>query len=183
MKQSLLFFFILCLNFSCLSQIEKEPFLFDESKKVSYKANAAFQYGGESKITILPKFSLVRIHQAKIIKPYYGAAIGLHPNLISAAFTFAGIGGIEVKQFSIESSISHFRTTRISDGLDGFKGPYAQNAFNLKIGYTIKRFTLKLGRSFLISEHFPEGDERIGILDIGKINGQTFGIELQWRIN
>ena len=172
---------VVCFSANTLSA--QGMFHFNDSSTVTYKASMVFQYGGESKLTILPKVNLVRIHKSNIVQPYYGIELGFHPLFISAAFTLAGVAGVEINSFHLEASISHFRTTKMNDGDDGYKGPFAQNAINLKLGYSVKRVTLKVGTSFLISESIPQGDERIPLLDIAMINGQIFGIELQFRMN
>lgn len=155
----------------------------NDTSKVAYKANLVFQFGGESKLTLLPKINLLRVHQRHLIKPYYGLELGVHPLFVAGAFTFSGILGFEVGQFNLESSFSHFRTTKIRDGYGNLNGPYYQNLLNLKLGYSIRRFTIKLGTSFIINDTAPTGDDRLPLLDIGKINQQIFGLELQYRIN
>ena len=94
----------------------------------------------------------------------------------------SGILGIEKNVYSLETSLSHFMTTKISDGEGGFNGPYSQDLINLKIGFQIKKVRLKVGTSFLLNENIPQGQDRIPLLDIGKINGTIFGIEVQFKI-
>ena len=153
-----------------------------DSSKVIYKANLIFQYGGESKVTIMPKVNLLRVHKLNLINPYYGVEFGIHPLMIAGAFTFSGVCGVEKSIFNLETSISHFRTTKISDGEDSFIGPFSQNSLNLKLGIQIKKVGVKIGTSFLINENIPQGQERISLLDIGKINGNIYGIELLIKI-
>lgn len=154
----------------------------NDSLKVNYIANFVFQYGGESKLTLLPKINLLRIQHLKLINPYYGIEFGIHPLLVGGAFSFSGIFGIKKSIFNLETSISHFRTTKIRIGKDSINGPFSQNLLNLKFGIQIKKITLKVGTSFLLNEHIPQGQERIPLLDIGKINGTIYGIELQFKI-
>lgn len=175
---------ILILGFIDSSNtLKAQKFSFNDTSKVSFKANLVFQYGGESKLTIFPKLNMVRIHQSKILKPYYGLELGFHPLFVAGAFTFAGVTGVELNSFNLESSLCHFRTTKVNDGNGEYSGPFIQNSFNLKLGYSIKKFTLKVGMSFLIDKSIPEGDERIPLIDFGKINNHIFGLELQFRIN
>lgn len=148
-----------------------------DSTKVSYKVNLIFQYGGESKLTILPKVNLLRVHKLNLFNPYYGVELGIHPYLIGGAFTFSGLCGIEKNIFNIESSFSHFRTIKIKNGENSFIGPFSQNSLNLKFGIRIKKIGIKIGTSFLVNENIPQGQEKISVLDIGKINNNTYGIE------
>jgi hypothetical protein len=153
-----------------------------DSLKVIYEANFVFQYGGESKLTILPKVNLLRKHKLNLFNPYYGIELGVIPLFVGGAFSFSGICGFEKSIFNLETSVSHFRTTKISDGEDGYKGPFSQNLLNLKFGVQIRKVKLKIGTSFLLNENIPQGQERISLLDIGKINGIIYGIELQFKI-
>ncbi len=155
-----------------------------DSAKIIYEANFVFQYGGESKLALfLPKVNLLRKHRFDFISPYYGIELGLHAGLVSAYGSFSGIVGLEKDIFSFETSASHFWTTKISDGNNGFNGPFNQNLVNLKLGFQIKKVKLKVGTSFLINEHIPLGQTRIPLLDIGKINKMMYGIELQFNID
>jgi hypothetical protein len=155
----------------------------NDSLKVKYEANFVFQYGGESKLAlILPKINLLRKHQTNSINPYYGIEFGLHTGFVGGYGSLSGIFGIEKNIYSIETSASHFRTTKISDGEGGYSGPYSQNLINLKLGIQIKKVRLKVGTSFLLNENIPQGQERIDLLDLGKINGTIYGIELQLKI-
>jgi len=153
-----------------------------DSLKVIYEANFVFQYGGESKLTLLPKVNLLRKHKLSLFNPYYGIELGVHPLFVAGAFSFSGVFGIEKSIFNIETSVSHFRTTKIRNGQNGFSGPFSQNLFNLKFGIQIKKVKLKIGTSFLLNENIPQGQKRISLLDIGKINGILCGIELQFKI-
>ena len=176
--------FILSLIHSIYSQQDSSsPILEDQKEeKISnahYEMNFAFQFGGEAKLTILPKFNILRKHKLPFLSPYYGLEAGIHPLMIAGAFSFSGIVGIEQKRFNLESSISHFRTTKISDGDEGFNGPYGQNLFNIKIGFRIGKVRLKLGRSFILREFIPTGQTRIPLLNLGEINGNIYGAEVQ----
>ncbi len=153
-----------------------------DSIKVTYKTNLIFQYGGESKITLLPKVNFLRVHQLKSINPYYGVEFGLHPLMIAVAYTFSAVCGIEKDIFNIETSFCHYRTSKINNGKDNFIGPFSQNSLNLKLGIQIKKIGIKIGTSFLINENIPNEQKRIPLLDIGKINGNIYGIELLFRI-
>lgn len=153
-----------------------------DSDNVVYAVNLVFQYGGESKLTLLPKVNLLRKHQLNLVSPYYGIELGVHPLFIAGAFTFSGVCGVEKGIFNLETSLSHYRTTRVKDGQDGYNGPYSQNLLNVKVGVQIMKVKLKLGTSFLLDEKIPRGQERVSLLDIGKINGTIYGIELQIRV-
>jgi len=146
---------------------------------VVYSANFVLQYGGESKLTLLPKVNLLRKHTLNLFNPYYGIEFGVLPLFTDAAYSFSGICGIEKGIFNLETSLSHFRTTKMRDGQNGLKGPFSQNLFNVKFGVQILKVKLKVGTSFLLNENIPTGQERIPLLDIGKINGTIYGIELQ----
>ena len=155
----------------------------NDSLKVKFEANFVFQYGGESKLALfLPKINLLRKHQTNYINPYYGIELGLHAGFVGGYGSLSGIVGIEKDIYSIETSASHFRTTKISDGEGGYNGPYSQNLINLKFGIQIKKVRLKVGTSFLLNENVPLEQERIPLLDFGKINGIIYGIELQFKI-
>ncbi len=113
-----------------------------------------------------------------LFKPYYGIELGFHPLFAGDAFTFSGLCGIEKGFLSLETSLSHFIAIEISDHNE----PYRQNLLNLKLGFQISKIRLKVGTSFLLNEHIPQGQARIGLLDIGKINGTIYGIEIQFKI-
>lgn len=117
-----------------------------------------------------------------LFNPYYGIELGIHPLFAGGAFTFNGFCGIEKDFLSLESSLSHFRTTKISNGDKGYNGPYRQNLLNLKLGFQINKIRLKVGTSFLLKENIPQGQERIDLLDFGKINDTVYGIEIQFKI-
>lgn len=161
------------------SQIEGDN---QDSSRVVYEANFVFQYGGESKLTLLPKVNLLRKHNLKLFNPYYGFEFGVHPLLIAGSFSVSGICGLEKSFIILETSVSHYRTNKISDGEDGYMGPFSQNLLNTKLGIRIKGVKLKIGTSFLLNENIPQGQERIPLLDVGKINGNIYGIELQFKI-
>lgn len=154
-----------------------------DSKRVIYEANFVFQYGGESKLALfLPKANLLRKHQIDLFTPYYGIELGLHAGFVGGYGSLSGIVGIEKNVFSLESSISHFRTTKINDGYNGYNGPFSQNLLNLKLGFKISKVKLKVGTSFLLNENIPQGQEKIDLLDLGKINKTIYGIEIQFKI-
>lgn len=154
-----------------------------DSKKIIYEANFVFQYGGESKLALfLPKVNLLRKHHYDFVNPYYGIELGLHAGFVGGYGSLSGIVGIEKNIFSLETSVSHFRTTRISDGDDGYNGPFSQNLLNLKLGFQISNVRLKVGTSFLLNENIPQGKERIDLIDLGKINETIYGIEIQFNI-
>lgn len=154
----------------------------NDTAKVVYTANFVFQYGGESKLTILPKVNFLRKHRGYAFKPCYGLELGFHPLLVFSAYTFSAIGGVERGFLSLESSFSHFRTTKIPVDNDSFNGLFSQNAINLKLGFQVYNARLKLGTSFVLNENIPAGQERIEFLDIGLVNGTIFGVELQFKI-
>ncbi len=151
------------------------------SSKISYEANFAFQFGGESKLALfLPKVNAFRKHQFRFASLYYGAALGLHVLHNAGYGSVSSIVGVERKYLSLETSFSHFRTTKINDGNNGFRGPYVQNLLNSKLGIRIKNVKLKIGISYLISENISKGKERIPLIDLGKLNSNFFyGLELQ----
>lgn len=107
-------YIILLTVYSASGQIDLDDFYFDKAKEISYKTNLVFQYGGESKLTILPKFNFYRIHQQKLLEPYYGIEIGVPPLFVAGAFTFSALTGCEIKNFQLETSLSHFRTTDLN---------------------------------------------------------------------
>ena len=133
-------------------------------------------------LAINQKINLIRKHSTNFINPYYGLELGLHAGFVGGYGSVSGILGIEKNVYSLETSLSHFMTTKISDGEGGFNGPYSQDLINLKIGFQIKKVRLKVGTSFLLNENIPQGQDRIPLLDIGKINGTIFGIEVQFKI-
>ncbi len=164
------------------SQVETDSIKTKDLNTIKYEVNFVFQYGGESKLTILPKVNFYRKHNFSNIKPYYGAELGIHPLFITGAFTFSGILGVEKGLFNLETSYSYFRTTKVKDDEYGYTGPFAQNLLNLKFGFQLKTIRIKVGTSFLINEHIPTDQERISLLDIGKINNTIYGLELQFKI-
>ncbi len=152
-----------------------------ESSKITYEVNFVFQYGGESKLTLLPKINLLRKHKLTLISPFYGLELGIHPLFVAGAYSFSGICGIEKGRLNLETSVSHFRTTKIRDEKDGYNGPFSQNLLNVKLGYKISKVRIKVGRSFLLNEIIPQGQKRIGLIDLGKINDAIYGIEIQFK--
>ncbi|MGV3538854.1 MAG: hypothetical protein ACO1OQ_03535 [Rufibacter sp.] len=59
----LLLHLLLLFSFTSTSaQLNKGAFVFNDTSKVAFKANSAFQLGGKSKLTLLPKLNLIRIH-------------------------------------------------------------------------------------------------------------------------
>lgn len=182
MKQTLTYIILLTV-YSASGQISLADFYFDKTNEVSYKSHLVFQYGGESKLTILPKFNFYRIHQQRLLKPYYGIEIGVHPLFVAGAFTFSALTGCEIKNFQLETSLTHFRTTSIAGADGGQKGPYMQNLFNFKIGYIINRISIKIGTSFTINENISKGEERLPLFDLGMINNHIYGVEFQYRMN
>lgn len=183
MQRTIFYIILLLTSFPCAAQIGFDDFDYNDSNAISYKVHLVMQYGGESKLTMLPKFNFIRIHQKNLLKPYYGAELGVHPLFVGGAFTFSAITGAELKPFQLEPSFSHFRTTRISDLNGGDKSPYYQNLMNVKLSYTFKRFTLKLGTSLVLSEFLPTGEDPLPLFELGVINNQLYGLELQYRIN
>ena len=114
--------------------------------------------------------------------PYYGNKLGLHAGFVGGYGSISGVVGVEKNIFSLETSASHFRTTKISDGNSDYNGPFSQNLLNLKLGFRIAKVKLKVGTSFLLHENIPQGQDRINLLDLGKINETIYGIELQFKI-
>lgn len=145
--------------------------------------NFVFQFGGESKITLLPKFNFVRVHKLNSLSPYYGSEAGFHPLFIASAYTLSGIIGIEKGVVSLETSTSYFRTTKIHNEEKGYNGYFSQTMLNFKLGFNIKKSKIKIGISSLLNEDISSNQTRIPLLDIGKLNGTTYGIEFQSRIN
>lgn len=170
-------------NYKCSKTDSTQIFISEKSKdikKVIYEGNFVFQYGGESKLALfLPKVNLLRKHQFCFITPYYGIELGLHAGLVGGYGSLSGIVGIEKNIICIETSVSHFRTTKISDGVNSYIGPFSQNLLNLKFGFRISKVRLKVGTSFLLNENLLQGQERIGLIDLGKINGTIYSIEIQ----
>ena len=184
---TLLLFLAFGLWHACLAQVTSRRFPILKINKVeyntiSYRANAVLQYGGESKLTLMPKLNFLRVHELEGFSPYYGLEAGILPMFTFGAFSFSAIGGFEKGMFSIETSLSHFRTTRISDNMGGHKGPFSQNLLNLKLGVQLWEVRLKFGVSFLLKENIPNGDEPIPLLKIGEINDIIFGIEIQFQL-
>ncbi|HYF02363.1 MAG TPA: hypothetical protein VEC36_03230 [Patescibacteria group bacterium] len=143
---------------------------------VVYDVNMVLQFGGESKFAFwLPKFNVMRKHQLQFATPYYGAEIGPHMtfSFIPWYGSISAIAGIEKSFFSTETSLSHFVIINA----------HSQTLWNLKVGFGIEQGRIKIGRSFLLQESGPTGEERNSLLDAGKINGQIWGIELQFRLN
>jgi hypothetical protein len=158
---------------------KEKPEIID-SVRVTYEVNLVFQYGGESKLALfLPKINVLRKHIAGFINPYYGLELGLHAGFVAEYGSLSAIVGVEKNIFNLETSVSHFRTTKIRDVNGGFNGPFSQNLLNLKFGVRIKNLRIKVGTSILLNESVPQGQERIPLLDIGKINNNIWGIELQ----
>jgi len=152
----------------------------EDTSKVTYEINCMVSWGGDSKLALIfPKVNILRKHNLKVANIYYGGGLGLHLALISGYGSISGITGIEKSIFNLESSISHFRTTKIPDGNGGLRGSFSQNLVSLKFGLKIKRVRLNLVRSFILSEKIPLGQDRIPLLDIGNINNKIWGIEIQ----
>lgn len=131
-------------------------------------------------------FSVCVVHHSRqfdVFKPYYGIELGIQPLLVAVCDSVSGIVGIEKNFISFETSFSHFRVPRIYYDENDVKGPFSQNLLNLKLGFQIcNKLRIKVGTSFLLNEKIPQGQERIPLLDMGKINGTIYGIEIQLRI-
>jgi len=149
--------------------------------EVGYDINIVLQYGGESKIAfIFPKINFLRKHHFKALQPYYGLEVGPHLHLLGPYGSFSAIVGLEKSIFTFETSLSRFLYGAIPDVDNGFIGPFRQTLCNLKLGVGIEGVRLKVGRSFLLDEYIPEGQERIPFLDIGKFNSGIWSFELQF---
>jgi len=158
--------------------------LHKDSSKVSYEINGAISFGGDSKFALfLPKFNLLRKHRFDKMKFYYGMGLGIHGGFVAGYGSLSGIIGIERRFLEVASSISHFRTTKINIDGNEINGPFSQNLFNLKFGIRIAKVKVKIVRSFLINEKVPIGQKRISLLDLGKINGKIWGIEIQLKLS
>lgn len=189
MKNTLLILLILILTFPYSgnaqnhSNAEKSKINRDSSK-VEYELNCAISLGGESKFALFfPKVNFLRKHRFNKTKLYYGAGLGVHGGFVSVYGSLSAMAGIERRFLDLETSISHFRTSRINVDDNDVRGPFSQNLFNLKLGVIIKNVKLRIVRSFVINEGIPTGQEKIPLLDIGKINGNIWGIELQFIVN
>lgn len=145
--------------------------------------NYLLPWGGESKVPLFGvKFNLLRIHDLKYINPYYGIGAGFHHLLVFGCGTFSLIGGIEKGIFRLESSISHFWTSKYRD-IDNLEiGPFNQQLLNLKFAIQIKMVKLKIGNSFILNEKIPSGQDRIPLLNIGNINNRIWCIELEFLL-
>lgn len=160
-----------------------------DSLKAYFEAGFSYQYGGETKLPFIPKFYLVRKHNLKFVKPYYGIEFGILPIIpIVYMGSIAGVIGLEKNRFNVETSFSYFRYDSFElsgdneSNLRATDGPTTQRAINLKVGYQIRKIRIKVGRTFVLGEQTPKGSERIGLLDFGKIGSQNWGIELQVSI-
>ncbi|MEM1327826.1 MAG: hypothetical protein AAGI23_17830 [Bacteroidota bacterium] len=151
-----------------------------DSSRIQYEGNMAFAVGGESKLAFLfPRFDFLRKHIFEKGSFYYGAGLGLHLAFVAGYGSINGITGLEYRFLDVESSISHLRTTRIVVDENDIRGPFSQNLFHVKAGVKIKNVKLRVVRSFIISEVVPIGQDRIPLLDIGKINDNLWGVEVQ----
>jgi len=181
MNEILKISFLILLPIFGFSKINNEPLKLEiDSTDKEYQLGVVFGLGGESKLALfLPKINFIRMHNLKKVAPYYGLELGIHGNLVSASGSISGIIGIEKSIFRLESSLSHFRTSKIRIDENEINGPFSQNLINIKLGIKVKNVVLKIGRSFLLNEYIPNGQKRIPLLDIGKINNKIYGIELQ----
>ena len=180
MKTTLLIFFnllVFAVNAKSSSVISTSESITDSTKFVGSLACA---YGNESKIGILlPKFYGVRKHYRSMVDFYYGGSVGLHPLLITGMVTATALFGTEFKKIDLEGSVSQLRVFKIPerDGIET-KGPFGQSLLNFKIGYRIKKVRIRLGYSWILAEQIPKEQERIPLLDIGKIGGNLYGLEV-----
>ena len=151
-----------------------------DSSNVWYEGYFSFQYGGEAKFAFfLPKLGIIRKHKFDLLNPYYGVELGLHALFVTGAYSMAVVCGTEISIFKFESTLSYFGIFKIAGSEDmAAIGPFNQASVNFKLGAKILGFIVKLGISFPIHEYIPVGQERAPILDVGKINGTIFGVEI-----
>jgi len=159
----------------------RETFLWleRESDKIIYQTGFILQYGGESKLSTLPKISFLRLHNSKALKPYYGVEAGGYPLLVTVAYSVAAVSGLEWSFLNLETSFSFFQSRGTNDG-NGLVGPFSETAFNLKLGFRIARMRLKLGSTFVLNQVGPAGVAFPPLFDIGRYQGQIFGLELEY---
>ncbi|MBV7441657.1 hypothetical protein KRX57_09510 [Weeksellaceae bacterium TAE3-ERU29] len=158
-----------------LSKIDTTQVFDPKSVSKFYRLGYTLQYGGESMLSFIPKVSLVRVHNFKFVNPYYGAELGINPLFVSVVSTFSGIVGVEKGIFSLETSFTHLRTTKIKIGEETI-GPFNRNLINLKLGVQIKNIRLKIGTSSMLNGNAPEKKA-------GEINGRVYGIEVQFNMS
>jgi len=173
-KKSISILIILLFVFKLVAQEEV-----DKNPKPKFEASYSLAIGGESKFAfLLPKINVARRHQFPKIDFYYGVGIGAHTSFVGGFGSFNGFIGVEKNRFDLETSFSHFWITRTPTDEDVDDFPFHQNLINLKIGYRIKNSIIRIGTSFLLSEKTTAGLKRNKLLDVGKINGRIYGIEV-----
>jgi hypothetical protein len=179
---SILILFLFVAQFSVLKTLVlAQDSIRVGARNVEYELNFMISYGGDSKLALLlPKINVSRKHNIKSLKPYYGGGLGLHGALVTWYATATAYAGLEKGHFNFETSLTHFRNgkSRPSDTLT--IGPFAQNLASLKLGILIKKVRVQFVRSFILSERIPAGQEKNGLMDIGKIGNAIWGIEVQF---
>jgi len=131
----------------------------------------------------LPKFEYLRIHQTKKINFYYGGSLGIHGAFVTGYGSLSAITGIEYKKLDFNTSISHFKSLKAKIDETESIGPFSQNLINLKVGLRINKFRIRIGTSILLNENAPLNQDRIPLLDLGKIADKLWLIEFQTILN
>ena len=148
----------------------------NSSKVVSYNAYISFQFGGEAKLTFMPKFGFTRQHNNKSIKPYYGLEGGLYHLLMYNTYTLNMVLGAKKNIFSLESNVNNFWVP--SHKPDAKVRSYRQSSLGIKAGIDIKKTRLKTIIAFIIDENIPQGEDSMPLFGIGRINNVILGVEL-----
>ncbi len=149
-------------------------------KNITYELSGVFAVGGESKLAIfLPKLNFTRKHKGATLNQYYGVEGGFYPLFVAGCGSIGVLYGVELNALNLETTLTHFRTTKFNDGANNYTRPFSQNLASLKMGFRIYNFRLKAVCAFALSESVPGGQERVSILDIGRVNNLFLGVEAQ----
>ena len=130
-------------------------------------------YGGESKITLMPRIEIAATHNFKFLKLYYGIGCGIYPLMVTGSYSANIHTGFELKFINFESSLSHYRRFKVNIDEENTIPPLLENALHLKMGIRIKGIRLKFVQSYPISVKNPVVDWKFGN------SNKYWGIELQ----
>lgn len=161
----------------CQAQVAEQAV---NKKEITYELSCVYAVGGESKLVIfIPKLNLIRKHIGNTLNYYYGVEGGIYPLFIAGSGSLGVLYGMELNGLNLETTLSHFRTTKINDGVNNYIGPFSQNLASLKIGFRYANFGIKAVSTFAVNESVPSGQERPPLLDIGRVNNLMLGVEAQ----
>ena len=158
----------------------------DTVKKMDFMGKhmyVGFGVGPETGLSfMIPKFSYYNFQNRKSFETYYsieGSAWIIHALFMSLDC----LCGVKKNIFTFDSSVGIWWYPKLKneDGSEGL-GPYFRTTLNPKIGFKFKGVWLKAGSSVYLHRNYSNEQEKLGILDIGKIGNMYFNFEILIKI-